>query len=88
MENKALDSILSRYMFKQQITKDEMHALNEYQTKTPAGEEATTGGQCSRLPVEDVQAGMQQLVRREVGLSSHGTFGRALSSSTDLSTIL
>jgi len=37
--NHVVESILSRYLFKQQITKDVMFALNEYQTKTPAGEE-------------------------------------------------
>ena len=37
--NHVVESVLSRYLFKQQITKDVMHALNEYQTKTPAGEE-------------------------------------------------
>ena len=37
--NVALESILSRYLFKQQITNDVMRALSEYQSKNPAGEE-------------------------------------------------
>lgn len=37
--NLVVESILARYLFKQQITKDVMHSLQEYQTKTPAGEE-------------------------------------------------
>ena len=40
IENKALDSILSRYMFKQQITKDVVSSLREFQsaplTRQPA----------------------------------------------------
>ena len=37
--NLVVESILARFLFKQQITKDVMHSLQEYQTKTPAGEE-------------------------------------------------
>ena len=37
--NLVVESILARYLFKQQITKDVMHSLQEFQTKTPMGEE-------------------------------------------------
>lgn len=37
--NRVVESILSRYLFKQQITKDVMVALADFQKKLPAGEE-------------------------------------------------